>query len=196
MRSTTESRPLKVLLLSLFHPELVRGGAQQVCYELFQGLKEVEGIEPTLLSAVDPSFKALYKAGARITGFDGRPGEFVFLGRDYDYWWHRSGSHLLVESYIEFLETLQPDVVHFHNVVRELSVAALLVPAPRVLTAHDMRLAGTVDPIVDVGGRIGSPCAIAVPNDSAARPIPQSAPRTWRGADRVETGPLDSTADN
>jgi glycogen synthase len=39
-----------------------------------------------------------------------------------------------------------PDVVHFHNVVRELSVAALLVPAPRVLTAHDMRLAGTVDP--------------------------------------------------
>jgi len=115
MRSTTESRPLKVLLLSLFHPELVRGGAQQVCYELFQGLKEIEGIEPTLLSAVDPSFKALYKAGARITGFDGRPGEFVFLGRDYDYWWHRSGSHLLVESYIEFLETLQPDVVHFHH---------------------------------------------------------------------------------
>ena len=32
---------MKVLLLSLHHPELVRGGAQQVAYELFEGLKEV-----------------------------------------------------------------------------------------------------------------------------------------------------------
>ena len=30
---------MKVLLVSLFHPELVRGGAQQICYELFEGLK-------------------------------------------------------------------------------------------------------------------------------------------------------------
>jgi len=35
--------PLKVLLISLFHPELVRGGAQQICYELFEGLKELTG---------------------------------------------------------------------------------------------------------------------------------------------------------
>jgi glycosyltransferase involved in cell wall biosynthesis len=40
----------------------------------------------------------------------------------------------------------RPDVVHFHNVTRELSVSSLLVPAPRVLTAHDMTLAGTPDP--------------------------------------------------
>lgn len=106
---------MKILMLSLFHPELVRGGAQQICYELFEGLKGVEGVEPILLSAVDPSFKALYKAGARITGFDGRPGEYIFLARDYDYWWHRSASHFLVEAYVEFLETMQPDVVHFHH---------------------------------------------------------------------------------
>ena len=73
--ATTEAyRPMKVLLVSLFHPELVRGGAQQVCYELFQGLKSRRGIEPTLLAAVDPSFKSLYKSGAQITGFDGRAG--------------------------------------------------------------------------------------------------------------------------
>ena len=35
---------MKVLLLSLFHPELVRGGAQQICYELFEGLKAQPGI--------------------------------------------------------------------------------------------------------------------------------------------------------
>ena len=43
---------MKVLLVSLFHPEIVRGGAQQVCYELFQGLKERDDVDVTLL-AVD-----------------------------------------------------------------------------------------------------------------------------------------------
>ena len=83
---------MKVLLVSIFHPELVRGGAQQVCYELFQGLKGRDGIEPVLLAAIDPSMKALYKSGAQITGFDGRDGEFLFLSRDYDYGWHKVSS--------------------------------------------------------------------------------------------------------
>jgi hypothetical protein len=41
--STSDKNPMSdkktVLLVSLFHPELVRGGAQQVCYELFEGLR-------------------------------------------------------------------------------------------------------------------------------------------------------------
>ncbi|MFL5239726.1 MAG: hypothetical protein ACJ8EL_19445 [Rhizomicrobium sp.] len=69
------------MLISLFHPELVRGGAQQVCYELFEGLKETEGIEPVLLASIDSSYPALYKSGARITGFEGRPNEYLFLSR-------------------------------------------------------------------------------------------------------------------
>ena len=42
-----------MLLISLFHPELVRGGAQQVCYELFEGLREQPDIEPFLLASID-----------------------------------------------------------------------------------------------------------------------------------------------
>ncbi len=106
---------MKVLLVSLFHPELVRGGAQQVCYELFQGLKAQEGVEPMLLAAIDPSFASLFKSGARITGFDGRPGEYLFLSRDYDYWWHKTSDTLLREAFAEFLELTRPDVVHFHH---------------------------------------------------------------------------------
>src|SRR5271165_5728159 len=90
--------PLKVLLISLFHPELVRGGAQQICYELFEGLKEMPGVKPTLLASIDSSLPALYKSGARITGFDGREGEFLFLSQEYDYWWHRTSSPLLLEA--------------------------------------------------------------------------------------------------
>jgi len=106
---------MKVLLVSLFHPELVRGGAQQICYELFEGLKAVPGVEATLLAAIDPSYNAFYKSGAKITGFDGRPGEFLYLSRGYDYWWHKTSSVELHEYYAEFLETVQPDVVHFHH---------------------------------------------------------------------------------
>ena len=106
---------MKVLLISLYHPELVRGGAQQVCYELYKGLKDHEDVEPSLLFSVDPSLKSLYKSGAQITGFDGREGEFVFLSRDYDYLWHKGRNPALAKSFAEFLELIQPDVVHFHH---------------------------------------------------------------------------------
>jgi glycosyltransferase involved in cell wall biosynthesis len=105
----------KVLLISLFHPELVRGGAQQVCYELFEGLRADPEIEPVLLASIDSSYPALYKSGARITGFDGRPNEFLYLSADYDHLWHKTGSPLHIEAFVEFLELIQPEVVHFHH---------------------------------------------------------------------------------
>jgi glycosyltransferase involved in cell wall biosynthesis len=127
VRMTSESRfpvvaPLtsgpartRVLLISLFHPELIRGGAQQICYELFEGLREEPDIEPYLLASIDASYPSLYKSGARITGFDNRPNEFLFLSADYDHLWHKTGSPLHVEAFVEFLETVRPDVVHFHH---------------------------------------------------------------------------------
>jgi hypothetical protein len=75
---------LRVLLISLFHPELVRGGAQQVAYELFQELRRRDDIECFLLASLDENYPSLFKSGARITGFDGRPDEYLFLSREYD----------------------------------------------------------------------------------------------------------------
>src|SRR5205807_299907 len=84
--STSDKNPMSdkktVLLASLFHPELVRGGAQQVCYELFEGLRDDPEYRPVLLASIDATYPALYKSGARITGFDERPDEFLFLSRD------------------------------------------------------------------------------------------------------------------
>ena len=80
MREMTETESnAKVLIVSLHHPELMRGGAQQIAYELFQGLQNEPGIEPVLLASTDMAYPALYKAGACITGFDQRPNEFLFL---------------------------------------------------------------------------------------------------------------------
>src|SRR5581483_9242348 len=134
--------PLKVLLVSLFHPELVRGGAQQVCYELFQGLKQQAALQPYLLSSVDSGYPALFKSGARITGFDGRPSEFLFLCRDYDYWWHKTGDPQLIEGYADFLEQIRPDIVHFHHFltfgVDVLTLTRRVLPQAKiVLTFHE-----------------------------------------------------------
>ena len=89
---------------------------------------------------VDRLAGALTRAGHEIDLFAGEV-RHVGAGRALDLWDPRARTRL-----VNRVHARKPDVVHFHNVVRELSVAALLVPAPRVLTAHDLRLAGTVDP--------------------------------------------------
>jgi glycosyltransferase involved in cell wall biosynthesis len=134
--------PLKVLLISLHHPELVRGGAQQVCYELFEELRETPGVQPFLLASVDEGTPGLFKPGARITGFDGRDDEFLFLCREYDYWWHKIGDPLLLETFIEFLQTIRPDVVHFHHFmsfgIDFISVVRRILPSCRIVfTFHE-----------------------------------------------------------
>jgi glycosyltransferase involved in cell wall biosynthesis len=132
---------MKILLISFYHPEVVRGGEQQICYELFQGLK-ARGADVTLLASVDPSIGYLYKSGARITGFDGRPDEFMFLSRDYDYVWDKVANVLLIESFIEFLQLIKPDVVHFHHFLTYgidlLTLTRSVLPnAKIVFTAHE-----------------------------------------------------------
>jgi glycosyltransferase involved in cell wall biosynthesis len=133
---------MKVLIVSLYHPELVRGGAQQIAFELFEGLKQVPGVEPVLLASVDQTTPALYKSGARITGFDGRPGEFLFLTQEYDYVWEKSTDVRLAEAFIEFLALIQPDVVHFHHFltfgIDYLSLARRALPEAKIVfTAHE-----------------------------------------------------------
>ncbi|MBI2698215.1 MAG: glycosyltransferase [Mycobacterium sp.] len=132
----------KVLVVSLHHPELMRGGAQQIAYELFQGLQEEPGVEPVLLASTDMAYPALYKAGACITGFDQRPNEFLFLPQEYNGAWHRTSSVRLIDAYCEFLRDIRPDVVHFHHFLTYgidlLSLTRRILPTARlVFTFHE-----------------------------------------------------------
>jgi glycosyltransferase involved in cell wall biosynthesis len=133
---------MKILLISLYHPELVRGGAQQIAYELFQGLQQIPGVEPVLLASIDQTTPALFKSGARITGFDGRPNEFLFLSRGYDYTWEKLSDVLLLESFQEFLRLINPDVVHFHHFmtfgIDYLTLTRRVLPEAKIVfTAHE-----------------------------------------------------------
>ncbi len=133
---------MKVLLICMYHPELVRGGSQQVAYELFKGLRAVADVEPVLLAAVDPAMPAVGKSGARITGFDGRADEYLFLSRDYDHDWQKSGSAPLAEAFAAFLRQLRPDIVHFHHFmtlgIDFITLTRQVLPRARIVfTAHE-----------------------------------------------------------
>jgi glycosyltransferase involved in cell wall biosynthesis len=105
----------RILLISLYHPALLRGGAQQACYELFKALQSI-GANPILLASVERAqWPALFKAGATITGFDGRENEFLFLSQGYDYDWHRNWQMLSLERFELFLQSVRPNVIHFHH---------------------------------------------------------------------------------
>ncbi len=144
------ARPLKVLLLSVFHPELVRGGAQQVCHELFEAYQARPDVQPTLLAAIDPTFTSLYKSGAGITGFDGREGEYLFLSRDYDPVWHKTGDIQLINAFVDFLQLVRPDVVHFHHFllfgIDLISLTRTVLPQARIVfTFHEFMAMCAVD---------------------------------------------------
>lgn len=133
---------MKVLIVSLYHPELVRGGAQQVAFELFEGLKQRPDVEAYLLASADQNSPALFKSGARITGFDGRENEFLFLSQDYDHAWEKGANVLLAEAFREFLELVRPDVVHFHHFltlgIDLLTLTRRVLPEARIVfTAHE-----------------------------------------------------------
>ncbi len=107
--------PRRVLLVSLHHPELVRGGSQQICYELFVALKSTD-VEPILLASAQLEMTpAVFKPGAIITGFDGRKNEFLFLSAFYDPEWHRNREFRRLEVFETFLRDVAPDVIHFHH---------------------------------------------------------------------------------
>ncbi len=133
---------MKVLIISLYHPELVRGGSQMMAQELFVGLREA-GVEATWLASVDPQTSPqLYKSGARITGFDGRPGEFLFLSQDYDYVWEKVSNERLIESFAEFLIAVRPDIIHFQHFmtfgIDFLTLARRTLPEAKIVfTAHE-----------------------------------------------------------
>lgn len=139
----TEAKRTKVLIVTHYHPELIRGGAQRIAYEVFQGLQNEPGIEPVLLGSVDGAYPALHKGGACITGFDQRPNEYLYLSPgDYNTDWHRTTSAGHLEVYCEFLTTIRPDIVHFHHFhtygVDLLSLTRRVLPNARIVfTFHE-----------------------------------------------------------
>jgi len=107
----------RVLLISHHHPALVRGGGQQVCYELFEALQQTT-YEPILLASVQRNLNpSLFKSGAAISGFEGRKNEYLFMSHAYDHVWLSNREPVGLEKFETFLRQIRPDVIHFHHFI-------------------------------------------------------------------------------
>jgi len=132
-----------VLFISFFHPEIVRGGSQQVAYDLFNSASNDPDTKAVLLCACDPVGQSdLLKSGAFITGFDGRDNEFLFFGHGYDYFYQRATNPLAMSRFSSFLEEVRPDVIHFHHCLligmNAVAIARKICPNASILyTFHE-----------------------------------------------------------
>jgi len=132
----------KVLFISHLHPDHVRGGGQQACYELFDQFRTEPGYEPTLLACVPKWAKdSLFVHRDPIVGYD-RPDEFLFLTRRYDTVWHSNQDLNELQNFEHFLTALKPDVVHFQHFlfagIETILITRKVLPhAKIVMTLHE-----------------------------------------------------------
>jgi glycosyltransferase involved in cell wall biosynthesis len=92
----------RLAILTLFHPLLTRGGAQQCAYSLFQAIRKIR--PDTMFVAAAPSW--MHEQGKadsylRPSGFG--EGEQLLRVDAYDYFWHRSDTTAAKRALLDWL---------------------------------------------------------------------------------------------
>ncbi|MCJ2133987.1 glycosyltransferase [Methylobacterium sp. J-026] len=134
---------MKILYVSFLHPAVAPGGAQQIAYEMFEAATEAK-FEASFLAAIDPNNPLkLSKPGAVITGFEGRPHEYLFFPQNYKHDTFQINDERTLHFLSEFLQDIAPSVVHIHHYLfasTDLIVLCkkVLPSAKIVLHLHEM----------------------------------------------------------
>ncbi|MGB3314359.1 MAG: hypothetical protein WBB85_08095, partial [Albidovulum sp.] len=76
---------MKYLTVSLYHPRVLKGGAQYVAKDLQDAAVADPEVNPVLLAAIDGNvFSAYAKVGSAITGLPGSDNEFLLPGQRFE----------------------------------------------------------------------------------------------------------------
>lgn len=132
----------KVLFITHLHPDLIRGGAQQSCYELFDQFREDAEYDPVLLACAPKwACEKLFVHRNAIIGYD-RSDEYLFLTQTYNTFWHSNPEMKVLRDFARFLESFKPSVVHFQHYLfagleAVLLVRKILPRAKIVMTMHE-----------------------------------------------------------
>jgi glycosyltransferase involved in cell wall biosynthesis len=159
---------MKALILSHAHPAFSIGGAQVASYNVFTGLKALEGWNAHYLAGVGPPV-APHRA-TPLMSLGQAADETLYWSNDYD-WFHLGTNDLraLGEHFERFLADLRPDVVNFHHVmgfgIQALSSARrALGDVPVVFTLHEyLPICANHGQMIKT--RSGALCSKASPSD-------------------------------
>ena len=107
---------MKFLTLSLYHPRVMRGGAQYVAKDLHDAAAADPQVEAVMLAAIDGNrFPQYSKVGAAITALPDSEDEFLMPGRRFDDFFHRMYDPRRNKALARFLRDHRPDVIHLHH---------------------------------------------------------------------------------
>ncbi|MEO0160570.1 MAG: glycosyltransferase [candidate division WOR-3 bacterium] len=128
----------KILVISHGHPDFRIGGGEKAAYWLYKGYNELADVEKAYF--LSPSFREF---NGRIIHY--KDNEYFWNNRMTDFFFFRSEaliSHHNSKIMLEFLKTINPDIVHFHHYVHigmELIkfVKNILPKSKILLTLHE-----------------------------------------------------------
>lgn len=100
-----------LVILSLFHPKVVNGGAQQCAYDLFLNLRKYSCLQVCFIGATSPETKLMSKPSAYLRKVPGTEDEYYFFTGEYDYFWHNCVDSRAIKDLTLFIRNLQPHSV-------------------------------------------------------------------------------------
>ena len=134
---------MKYLTVSLYHPRVLKGGAQYVAKDLHDAAVADPEVNPVLLAAIDGNvFSAYAKVGSAITGLPGSDNEFLLPGQRFEDFYHVVYDARRNKAIRRFLEDHRPDVIHVHHSLwvglEFLTLARKVLPEVRIIyTLHE-----------------------------------------------------------
>lgn len=134
---------MKYLTVSLYHPRVLKGGAQYVAKDLHDAISADPDADAVMLAAIDGNaFPHYAKVGSAITGLPDSPSEYLIAGQRFDDFHHLIFDARRNKALARFLTDHKPDVIHVHHSLwvglEFLSLARKILPDVRILyTLHE-----------------------------------------------------------
>lgn len=139
----SDTSKLKYLSISLYHPRVMKGGAQYVAKDLHDTALRDPEIDPVLLAAIDgAAFPQYAKVGSSITALPDGTQEYLMPGARFDPFYQVIYDPRRNKALRHLLEKVQPDVIHMHHSIwvglEVLSLIRKVLPDVKILyTLHE-----------------------------------------------------------
>jgi glycosyltransferase involved in cell wall biosynthesis len=139
-----------LVILSLFHPKVVHGGAQQCAYDLFLNLRKYSDLRVCFIGATSPETKLRTKASAYLRNVPGAEDEYYFFTGEYDYFWHNCVDSRAIKDLALFIRNLEPRSVflshYMHIGIDLLGLLRFALPEVHISVGlHEMLFACLAD---------------------------------------------------
>ena len=135
----------KALIIVHNHPLVAPGGSEILAYDLFESIKTHTHYDAFFLAASNGQYRQS-RLSTPFQTVNNAPNEILFWGGEFNHFYQSQTNHQPVYSHFKnFLQELQPDVVHFHHSINigleVLSVVRQTLPNAKIVyTLHEFLL--------------------------------------------------------